>query len=144
MFFSLCLLLGLHEAPVSQGGDQHVLQAQQQVTRSGPLQSTPMNFQGPAVSQHGVQAPNQALAPPTQNAQTQHTHLSSHPQHLQTTPPPPNQASHPWAPPTSHPLSSPPVTPQKVPHVQVSVHYIKPFDVVVVLCVSDKDCVFHV
>lgn len=117
------LLQGPHEAPVSQGGDQRLLQAQQQASRSGqPLQPAPMGFQGPPVSQHGVPAPIQGLAPQAQNTQPQHTHLPSHPQHLQSTPPPPNQASHPWAPPASHPLSSPPLTPQKVPHVQVSRH----------------------
>lgn len=114
----LFLLPGPHEAPVGQGGDQRLLQAQQQASRSG--QPAPMGFQAPSVSQHGAPPPNQGLALPTQNAQTQHTHLPPHPHHLQSTPPPPNQASHPWAPPASHPLSSPPLTPQKVPHVQVS------------------------
>ncbi|GLD73255.1 chromodomain-helicase-DNA-binding protein 7 [Lates japonicus] len=101
------------------GGDQRLLQAQQQASRGGqPLQSAPMGFQGPAVSQHGAPASNQGLAPPTQNAQTQHTHLP--PQHLQSTPPQSNQGSNPWAPTplVSHPLSSPPLTPQKVPHMQ--------------------------
>ncbi|XP_026168440.1 chromodomain-helicase-DNA-binding protein 7 isoform X2 [Mastacembelus armatus] len=110
---------GSHEAPVSQGGDQHLLQTQQQASRSGqPLQPAPMTFQGPPVSQNGALAPNQGI---TVSAQTQHTHLPPH-HHLQSTPPQPNQASNPWAalPPTSHPLSSPPLTPQKVPHVQHS------------------------
>ncbi|TNM98269.1 hypothetical protein fugu_014515 [Takifugu bimaculatus] len=113
---------GPHEAPVNQGGDQHLLQAQQQASRSvQQLQPAPMGFQGPPVNQHGVGAPTQGLAQPTQNAPT-HTHLPAHLQHLQNTPPPHNQASHPWAPPApaSHPLSSPPVTPQKVPHIQHS------------------------
>lgn len=115
------LLPGTHEAQVSQGGDQRLLQAQQQVSRNGqPMQPAPMVFQGPPVGQHGAPAPNQGLAAPAQSAQTQHTHLPPH--HLQSTPPQPNQASNPWAPPppASHPLSSPPLTPQKVPHVQVS------------------------
>lgn len=119
----LSLLPGPHEASVSQGGDQRLLQTQQQVSRSGqPPQSSPMSFQGQPISQHGALIPNQTLAPTTQNAQTQHTHLPPH--HLQSTPPPPNQASHPWAtlPTASNPLSSPPVTPQKVPHIQVSLH----------------------
>lgn len=130
---SLCLA-GLHEASVGQGGEQqqhqHLLQSQQQQQvgpRGGALQSTAMGFQGPAVAQHGVQTANPTLQPPPQQQQsTQHTHLSPHhhphphPQHLQSTPPPPSQASHPWAPPSSHPLSSPPLTPQKVPHIQVS------------------------
>uniref|UniRef100_A0A7N6B9N4 DNA helicase n=1 Tax=Anabas testudineus TaxID=64144 RepID=A0A7N6B9N4_ANATE len=112
---------GTHEAPVSQGGDQRLLQTQQQVSRSGqPMQPAPMVFQGPPVSQHGAPGPNQGLATPAQNSQTQHTHLPPH--HLQSTPPQPNPASNPWAPPppASHPLSSPPLTPQKVPHVQHS------------------------
>ncbi|XP_072297015.1 chromodomain-helicase-DNA-binding protein 7 [Eucyclogobius newberryi] len=61
----------------------------------------PMGFQGPAVGQHGAQGPNQGALPP-------HQHL------------PPHQAAHPWAPASSHPLSSPPLTPQKVPHIQHS------------------------
>ncbi|CAJ1071406.1 chromodomain-helicase-DNA-binding protein 7 [Xyrichtys novacula] len=115
--------LQLHQdASISQGGG-HLLQAQQQASRSGqPLQSNPLGFQGPSVSQHGAPASNQAPAPPAQSAQKQHTHLPPHTQHLQSTPPAPNQTSHSWAPPppASHPLSSPPLTPQKVPHVQHS------------------------
>ncbi|KAM4623653.1 chromodomain-helicase-DNA-binding protein 7, partial [Polymixia lowei] len=116
---------GPHEVPVGQGGDQRLLQAQQQASRGGqPLQPAPPlgGFQGPAVSQHGAPPPNQGLAPPTQSAPA-HAHLPAHPHHLQSTPPPPIQPPHPWAPPppaTSHPLSSPPLTPQKVPHVQHS------------------------
>ncbi|KAJ0058954.1 hypothetical protein NL108_003289, partial [Boleophthalmus pectinirostris] len=91
-----------HEAPVGQGGDQRLLQAQQQVSRNGqPMTPAPMGFQGPAVGQHGAQGPNQSTHPP-------HQHL------------PPHQAAHPWAPAAPHPLSSPPLTPQKVPHVQHS------------------------
>lgn len=142
IFLCLSLLPGLLEASVSQGGEQHLLQSQQQVTRGGPLQTAPMGFQGPPVTQHGVQAPNPALPPPpAQNAPSQHTHLSPHTQHLQSTPPPPNQASHPWAPPTSHPLSSPPLTPQKVPHVQVSLRPAQAFDVVASMHVSTCGCV---
>lgn len=123
VFLSPSPLSGPHEAPGSQGGDQRLLQSQQQASRNGqPLQPAPMGFQGPPVGQHGIPAPSQGLGPPSQNAPAQHTHLPPHPQHPQSTPPPPNQASHPWAPPpaASHPLSSPPLTPQKVPHVQVS------------------------
>ncbi|MEQ2244493.1 hypothetical protein ILYODFUR_017688 [Ilyodon furcidens] len=112
---------GPHEASVSQGSEQRLLQAQQQASRGGqPMQSAPMGFQGPPIGQHGAPAPTQGLTPPAQNAQMQHTHLPPHPHHLQSTPPPPNQASHPWAPqpPAPHPLSSPPLTPQKVPHIQ--------------------------
>lgn len=135
-------LAGPHEAPVSQGGDQRLLQAQQQASRNGqPLQSSPMGFQCPPVSQHGAPASNQGLVPPTQNAQSQQMHLPPH--HLQSTPPQSNQGSSPWAPtpPTSHPLSSPPLTPQKVPHIQVSLCKIKRFDVVASLrvCVCDRD-----
>lgn len=130
------MLQGPHEAPVTQGGDQRHLQAQQQASRGGqPLQPAPMGFQGPSVSQHGVPTPNQGLAPPGQNAPAQHAHLP--PQHLQSTPPPPNQASHPWAPPASHPLSSPPLTPQKVPHIQVSLRQTEHFDVAPELYVKD-------
>ena len=121
------LLPGPHEAPVSQGGDQRLLQAQQQASRSGqPLQSASMGYQGPPVSQHGAPAPNQGLATSTQNVQTQHTHLPPH--HLQSTPPQSNQGSNPWAPtpPAPHPLSSPPLTPQKVPHIQVSLRKTNP------------------
>ncbi|XP_035026244.2 chromodomain-helicase-DNA-binding protein 7 [Hippoglossus stenolepis] len=112
---------GPHEAPVSQSGDQRILQAQQQASRGGqPLQSASLGFQGAPVSQHGAPASNQGLAPPTQNAQTQHTHLPPH--HLQSTPPQSSQGSNPWASTSTapHPLSSPPLTPQKVPHVQHS------------------------
>ncbi|XP_034559711.1 chromodomain-helicase-DNA-binding protein 7 isoform X3 [Notolabrus celidotus] len=118
--------MGPVDAPISQGGDHRLLQAQQQASRSGQsLQSNPMGFQGPSVGPHGAPASNQALAPPAQSAgpnQKQHAHLPPHAQHLQSTPPPPSQASHSWAPPApaSHPLSSPPLTPQKVPHVQHS------------------------
>lgn len=117
------ILPGPLEVPVTQGGDQRLLQTQQQAPRGGqPMQPAPMGFQGPPIGQHGAPAPNQGLAPPTQSTQMQHTHLPTHPHHLQSTPPPPNQTSHPWAAPTSHHLSSPPLTPQKVPHIQVSLH----------------------
>ncbi|XP_061695870.1 chromodomain-helicase-DNA-binding protein 7 isoform X2 [Syngnathoides biaculeatus] len=111
---------GPHEAPVSQGGDQH-LHSQQQASRSGqPMQPCPVGFQVPPVNQHGVLTMNHGLLPPTQTIQTQHTHLSPHP--LQSMPPVPNQASHHWAPPpsASHALPSPPTTPQKVPNIQHS------------------------
>lgn len=120
---SFSLFSGPHEAPVNQGGDQRLLQAQQQAPHIGqPLQPTRIGFQGPPVNQHGVPASNQGLALPTQNAQTQQAHMLPYPKHLQSTPSSPNQTSHPWAPPaaSSQPLSSPPDTPQKVPQVQVS------------------------
>lgn len=116
---------GPHEAAVKQGGEQHLLQAQQQASRSlQPLQPASIGFQAPPLNQHGLGGPAQGLAPATQNAPA-HTHLPAHLQHLQNTPPPPSQAAHPWAPPapTSRPLSSPPVTPQKVPHTQVSLSH---------------------
>ena len=143
LWYLLSVFLGPHEAPVTQGGDQRLLQAQQQASRSGqPMQPASMGFQGAPMSQHGAPAPNQGLAPPTQNTQSQHTHLPPHPHHLQSTPPPSNQASHSWAPPplASHPLSSPPLTPQKVPHIQVSLH--KHFDVVTMLQVCEIKTMF--